>query len=107
MLGPDAKPMYRCPVSGLSAQRFYARRSAVAGAQVISRIGSFVPLPDFDTLPNRKDQTDACRIAMWTAKYLILNWGKLRRYRYVYGYGRKKRKNEQQNIAIAHDKDSL
>ena len=78
-----------------------------AGAQVISRIGSVVPLPDFDTLPNRKDQTDACRIAMWTAKYLILNWESCDDIDTFMDMVVKSVKTSRETIAIAHDKDSM
>ncbi|MGI6108596.1 MAG: phosphotransferase [Eubacteriaceae bacterium] len=74
----DAKPMYRPHVQYRDQlmKDFMHEVCGASGAQVISRVGSFVPLPDFDTIASEQDRTDACRIAMWTAKYLIINWEK-------------------------------
>ena len=105
----DAKPMYRSHIQYRDCllKDFMHEVCGAAGAQVISRIGSFVPLPDFDTLPNRKDQTDACRIAMWTAKYLILNWESCDDIDTFMDMVVKSVKTSRETIAIAHDKDSL
>ncbi|WP_090242155.1 S-methyl-5-thioribose kinase [Eubacterium barkeri] len=43
------------------------------GCQIISRVGGLVPLPDFDTIADKQDQYEACRIALILANYFIMN----------------------------------
>lgn len=43
------------------------------GTQIISRVGNIVPLPDFDSIPDKAARNDACRLALNIARYLIMH----------------------------------
>lgn len=74
----DAKDIYhdRIQYRDQILKEFLHEVCGATGTQIISRIGGFVGLPDFDTIEDEEDRINACRIAMWTAKYLIMNWEK-------------------------------
>lgn len=74
----DAKDIYhdRIQYRDQILKEFLHEVCGATGTQIISRIGGFVGLPDFDTIENEEDRINASRIAMWTAKYLVMNWEK-------------------------------
>ncbi len=72
----DAKAMYkpRKKYREILLKEFMNEVCGATGTQVISRIGGFVSLPDFDSIKDEEVRFSCQRVAMWTAKDLIMNW---------------------------------
>jgi 5-methylthioribose kinase len=53
--------------------RYFHETVGFIGCQIMSRIGRDTATPDIDTIPDKNDQYEACRILLLIAQYLVLH----------------------------------
>ena len=53
--------------------RYFHETVGFIGCQIMSRIGRDIATPDIDTIPDKNDQYEACRILLLIAQYLVLH----------------------------------
>ncbi|MEG0075902.1 MAG: phosphotransferase [Eubacterium sp.] len=71
----DAKPTYRDydDYRDYILHEYLQEMCGFMGCQIISRVGKMVPLPDFDTIEDRDDRNEACRLSLIIGNYLIMH----------------------------------
>ncbi len=53
--------------------RFIHEVCGFTGTQITSRVGGLVPLPDLDTIEDRDQRNEACRLSLMIGQYLIMH----------------------------------